>query len=63
MAFGDGTQQAPQSPQSQSITNNYITNNINAVDSKSVAKLFADNRMTLLGNVRQAEKELPNAGR
>jgi len=60
MAFGDGTQQAPQS---QSITNNYITNNINAVDSKSVAKLFADNRMTLLGNVRQAEKELPNAGR
>jgi lambda family phage tail tape measure protein len=42
------------------VTNNtYITNNISAVDAKSVAQLFAENRRTLLGTVRQAEKELP----
>lgn len=41
------------------ITNNYITNNINAVDAKSVAQLFAENRKSLLGSVRLAEKELP----
>lgn len=44
------------------ITNNYITNNINAVDAQSVAQLFATNRKTLLGSVRLAEKELPYAG-
>ena len=43
--------------------NTYVTNNISAVDAKSVAQLFADNRRTLLGNVRQAEKELPFRGR
>lgn len=41
------------------ITNNYITNNISAVDAKSVAQLFAENRKTLLGSVKMAEKELP----
>jgi lambda family phage tail tape measure protein len=42
------------------VTNNtYITNNISAVDAKSVAQLFAENRRTLLGTVRAAEKELP----
>jgi phage-related minor tail protein len=41
------------------ITNNYITNNISAVDSKSVAQLFAENRKTLLGTVEMARKELP----
>jgi lambda family phage tail tape measure protein len=41
------------------ITNNYITNNINALDAKSVAQLFAENRKALLGSVRTAEKELP----
>jgi Lambda phage tail tape-measure protein (Tape_meas_lam_C) len=33
--------------------------NINAVDSKSVAQLFAEHRTTLFGNVEQARKELP----
>jgi lambda family phage tail tape measure protein len=41
------------------ITNNYITNNINAVDAKSVAQLFVENRKTLLGTVKMAERELP----
>ena len=41
------------------ITNNYITNNINAVDAKSVAQLFAENRKVLLGTVKMAERELP----
>jgi hypothetical protein len=42
-----------------STQNTYITNNISAVDAKSVAQLFAENRQILLGTVRQAEKELP----
>lgn len=41
------------------ITNNYITNNISALDSKSVAQLFAENRKTLLGTVQMAQRELP----
>jgi hypothetical protein len=48
-------------PSGGNVTNNYYS--INAVDAKSVAQLFAENRMTLLGNVRQAEKELPIRGR
>jgi len=42
-------------------TNNYYT--ISAIDAKSVAQLFAENRMTMLGTIRQAEKELPMRGR
>lgn len=38
--------------------NTYITNNINAVDAKSVAQLFAENRRTLLGTVEMARKEM-----
>jgi lambda family phage tail tape measure protein len=38
--------------------NTYITNNINAVDAKSVAQLFAENRRTLFGTVEMARKEL-----
>jgi len=45
------------------VTNNYITNNISAMDAKSVAQLFAENRKTLLGTVRMAEKEMPYMGR
>lgn len=41
------------------ITNNYITNNINALDAKSVAQLFVENRKTLLGSVNMARKEMP----
>jgi hypothetical protein len=44
-----------------STVNNYYT--ISAIDAKSVAQLFAENKMTLLGTVRQAEKELPFRGR
>ena len=41
------------------VTNNYITNQISAVDAKSVAQLFAENRKTLLGTVQMAQKEMP----
>jgi lambda family phage tail tape measure protein len=41
------------------ITNNYITNNISAVDAKSVAQLFAENRKSLLGAVATAQREMP----
>lgn len=55
-AMGGGMMNAP-------ITNNYITNNISAVDAKSVAQLFAENRKTLLGTVQMAQKELPYSNR
>jgi len=42
-----------------SVTNNYITNSIQAVDAKSVAQLFAENRKTLLGTVQMAQSEMP----
>jgi len=45
--------------QQQQVTNNYITNNISAIDSKSVAQLFAENRRTLLGTVQLAQREIP----
>jgi len=41
---------------SSTVNHNYT---INAVDSKSVAQLFYENRMTLYGTVQQAQKELP----
>ena len=40
------------------VTNTYITNNISALDSRSVAQLFAENRRTLFGSVQMAQKEL-----
>ena len=40
------------------ITNTYVTNNISALDAKSVAQLFAENRRTLLGSVSLAQKEM-----
>ena len=49
---------------SQSVTN--ITNNhynVNAVDAKSVAQLFAENRKQLLGTMRMAQAEQPYAPR
>jgi lambda family phage tail tape measure protein len=39
-------------------TNNHYYN-IQAVDAKSVAQLFAENRMTMFGMVEQARRELP----
>lgn len=50
-------------PVNAPITNNYITNNISALDAKSVAQLFAENRKTLLGSVKMAEREMPYMGR
>jgi lambda family phage tail tape measure protein len=41
--------------------NTYITNNITAVDAKSVAQLFAENRKTLFGTVEMARKEMSYA--
>ena len=47
-----------------STVNNYITNNnISAVDGQSVARLFADNRKSLLGASQLAQKELPYGNR
>ena len=43
----------------QTVNNTYITNSISAVDAKSVAQLFAENRKTLLGTVQMAQKEMP----
>jgi len=49
---------APQ--QQQAVVNNYTyNNNINAVDAKSVATLFYENRKALFGASNQARKELP----
>ena len=45
------------------VTNTYITNNISALDSKSVAQMFAENRKQLLGTVQLAQKELPYGNR
>ena len=39
------------------VTNNYITNNISALDSKSVQQVFAENRQAMLGTVEYARKE------
>ena len=41
------------------VNNTYITNSISAVDAKSVAQLFAENRKTLLGSVQMAQNEMP----
>lgn len=42
------------------VTNNY---NISAIDSKSVAQFFAENRKTMLGTMQMAQKELPYGNR
>jgi len=46
-----------QAMQAAPTTNNYITNNISALDSRSVAQVFAENRQSLLGTVEYARKE------
>jgi len=40
------------------VTHNY-NYNINAIDQRSVAQFFAENRKTMLGTVQMAQKELP----
>ena len=46
-----------QAVQAAPTTNNYITNNIRALDSKSVQQVFAENRQAMLGTVEYARKE------
>ncbi|MFY8211567.1 MAG: phage tail tape measure C-terminal domain-containing protein, partial [Candidatus Nanopelagicus sp.] len=53
---GSGGGMAPTS----NVTNNY---NISAIDSKSVAQFFAENRKTMLGTMQLAQKELPYGNR
>jgi len=57
--MGSGSSTVAASAPAPVVNNTYITNNISAVDAKSVAQLFAENRKTLLGTVRLAEKEMP----
>lgn len=45
---------------SPTIINNY---NISAIDSRSVAQFFAENRKTVYGTVMQAQKEMPTRSR
>jgi lambda family phage tail tape measure protein len=48
----------PTSSGASTASNTYITNNISAIDAKSVAQLFAENRRVLFGSVQMAQKEL-----
>jgi hypothetical protein len=54
-----GQQSIPSATMQQPAVNNYITNNISALDSKSVAQVFAENRQALLGTVQVAQREQP----
>ncbi len=42
--------------------NSYITNTVSALDAKSVAQLFAENKKTLFGVVESARREVPMRG-
>jgi lambda family phage tail tape measure protein len=42
--------------------NNYITNTVSAMDAKSVAQLFSENKKTLFGVVESARREVPMRG-
>ena len=48
---------------STNVTNHYTTNNISAIDSRSIAQMFSENRKSLLGTVQLAQKELPYGNR
>jgi hypothetical protein len=49
-------------PTNAPITNNYNNYNINALDAKSVAQLFAENRKAIFGANKMAEREMSYAG-
>jgi hypothetical protein len=55
--LGSQSAAAPAQKAPQNITNNVY--NISAVDAKSVAQLFYENRKTMLGTMNIAQKELP----
>jgi lambda family phage tail tape measure protein len=44
------------------VTNNYNTYNISALDAKSVAQMFAENRKAIFGANKMAEREMSYAG-
>jgi hypothetical protein len=46
----------------QVVNNNYVYN-VSAIDAKSVASFFAENRKTMLGTMQMAQKELPYGNR
>jgi phage-related minor tail protein len=46
----------------QVVNNNYVYN-VSAIDAKSVASFFAENRKTMLGTIQMAQKELPYGNR
>jgi lambda family phage tail tape measure protein len=46
----------------QVVNNNYVYN-VSAIDAKSVATFFAENRKTMLGTIQMAQKELPYGNR
>ena len=46
----------------QTVNNNYVYN-VSAIDAKSVATFFAENRKTMLGTIQMAQKELPYGNR
>jgi hypothetical protein len=45
------------------VHNTYITNNISALDAKSVAQLLQENKRQLFGIVESARREMPGATR
>jgi lambda family phage tail tape measure protein len=46
----------------QTVNNNYVYN-VSAIDARSVATFFAENRKTMLGTIQMAQKELPYGNR
>lgn len=46
----------------QTVNNNYVYN-VSAIDARSVATFFAENRKTMLGTIQMAQKELPYSNR
>jgi lambda family phage tail tape measure protein len=53
---------APMAQVQPVVNNTYITNNISAIDSRSVAQMFVENRKSLLGASMMARKEMPYGG-
>ena len=45
------------------VTNNHYTYNVSAIDGRSVAQFFAENRKVMLGTMQLAQKEMPYSNR
>lgn len=59
--LGEGTEGVATGTVNAPVTNTYNTYNISAIDSKSVAQFFYENRKTMFGTMTMARKELPYA--